>query len=90
MATANLTAPSDIKNGALAARDLCLAIETLNKAAIEKSGEVDVVGVAELLKSSLEQHQDKTRDGFLLALAEFIALALDGCVVIPSRWEPLT
>ena len=90
MATANLTAPSDMQNGAIAARDLCLAIETLNKAAIEKSGEVDVEGVAALLKTSLEQQQAETRDGFLLALAEFMALALDGCVVIPSRWKPLT
>lgn len=89
MATANLTPLTDIQNGAIAARDLCLAIEALNKAAIEKSGEVDVVGVAALLKTSLEQ-QDETRDGFLLALAEFMALALDGCVVIPSRWKPFT
>lgn len=94
MATDNLKSPTDVKStsqlhqGMLAARDMCIAIENINKKAIEQVAEVEFSEVAALLKNGLEPDGEH-REGFLLALAEFMSLALDGCVLIPDQWEPV-
>jgi hypothetical protein len=77
------------QTGFAAARDWCLAVETMNQEAISTGAErPDFSRMAAMFDVEIAK-QFEHREAFLLAVSEFVSLALDGCVIIPSDWRPL-
>jgi hypothetical protein len=73
--------------GARSAKELLLKVERCNKAAVAEMGELDLHAVADLIERCLRE--PRGRDGLLLALAEFIATAVNGDPIDIHDWTPL-
>lgn len=69
-------------------RSLFKIIHRQNQCNIKRHGDVNVRRSAELLAAKLAL-PDEQRQGVILALAEFIAYALHGEVLMPDTWQPL-
>lgn len=69
-------------------RTLLKAIQRHNRRSIKLHGDVDAIGVAELLGAKLALPEAQ-RQGVILALGEFLAYALCGDVISPDNWQPL-
>lgn len=70
--------------GAPLARQCLIRITRLNRQAARQGSEADPQAVALVLLPYLA-----APPGFALALGEFLAAALEGCVIDPQRWQPL-
>lgn len=79
---------SDSRTGLVAARDVCLQIETMNMQATRCGKTPNLKGMVGLMKTEIAKGGEHA-DMFLLAMAEFVSAALDGVVIIPSTWKPL-
>lgn len=77
------------RRGQQQSRTLLAAIRRHNRRLIERGGDIDVIGTAELIAAKLIL-PDGQRVGLILGLAEFIACALDGAPLDPAQWQPLT
>lgn len=74
--------------GAWHAHAMLCEVKRCNSRAIRKTGDFDIAAVVRILA----RHSDGEPDhhaGYLTALAEFLAQALDGAVLDLSRWKPL-
>lgn len=79
----------EFERGLGVAKLAMIEIEARNKIAALTGVEIVHHRTSEILNNGLGLTGD-AHDGFVAALAEFVSLALDGCVIIPGRWKPLT
>lgn len=79
----------EFERGLVVAKLAMIEIEARNKIAAFTGVEIVHHRTSEILNHGLSLTGD-AQEGFIAALAEFVSLALDGCVIIPSRWKPLT
>lgn len=73
--------------GARLAKELLLKVERCNRESVEKSGDLDLEKVADLLDAALQE--PRSRRGIMLALAEYLATAVDYKVIELASWHPL-
>lgn len=85
---ADITISPEFQRGLEFAKLAMLEIEAHNKLAASLAEDLDLQSTSSILNKGLSLPGD-AREGFVYALAEFVGLALDGCVIIPGRWKPL-
>lgn len=73
--------------GARAAKELLLRLERLTKEAASKGDSLDLVAACELLSDALGD--PRAKKGVLMALAEYLAAAIEGSNIDLQEWHPL-